>query len=293
MKARYPVLLVVALGFASVLGQDGAKPKDKPAAEDKTEIDVLAENKDLRDVLEEIGQKVGRNIIVEPGIDEKVTITLTKVQWREAVNVICIMLSCSVVERGELLVVVRFAKARPCEACSKLTEHGGLCPECQALVRSGGACVVPLDGFTSPKVEGDVSTKLEYCAEVEGFRLSFKPASVFLVVAPGTPLSFSALTKRLEGTGVTVARDRPFSGKTTLLLEGAGSETTVKAASDALGLLKGLDHPRTETRATFRVGLGEQTEISQKALAEALGRSGIKLVDVELAPPPEGAGNKK
>src|SRR5437773_695766 len=93
-------------GGSDQTGKDITKFLDrKPeAAQLKREIDVSVEEADLRDVMDEIGRRVGRNIIVEPDIHEKVTISLRKIPWRDAVEVIAKMTKCEVEQRGSILV---------------------------------------------------------------------------------------------------------------------------------------------------------------------------------------------
>jgi len=50
--------------------------------------ELTVEDADLRDVMDQIGRAVGRNIIVEPDIHEKVTISLRGIPWKDAVDVI-------------------------------------------------------------------------------------------------------------------------------------------------------------------------------------------------------------
>src|SRR5579871_2105234 len=69
----------------------------------KREIDVTVEDADLRDVMDTIGRRVGRNIAVEPEIHENVTISLRKIPWKDAVDVIAMMTKCEVEQRGPVV----------------------------------------------------------------------------------------------------------------------------------------------------------------------------------------------
>lgn len=60
----------------------------------KVDIDVV--DKDLRTVMEEIGRKVGRNILVAPGVEETVTITLRDIPWTDAVKIIAKLTKCDI-----------------------------------------------------------------------------------------------------------------------------------------------------------------------------------------------------
>jgi type IV pilus assembly protein PilQ len=71
-------------------------------------INVDVENVDLADVMERIGRQVGRNILVDPTVQETVTVSLRDIPWREAVDVIARMTRCEVEERpGGILVLTQ------------------------------------------------------------------------------------------------------------------------------------------------------------------------------------------
>jgi type II secretory pathway component HofQ len=70
-------------------------------------IDVSVEDVDLREVMDEIGRRVGVNILVEPDVHEKVTISLRQIAWRDAVSVIARMTKCQVRGRGSILVLTQ------------------------------------------------------------------------------------------------------------------------------------------------------------------------------------------
>ncbi|MDF1667611.1 MAG: hypothetical protein P1V97_38090, partial [Planctomycetota bacterium] len=59
-------------------------------------IDIDVVDKDLRAVMEEIGRKVGRNILVAPGVEETVTITLRDIPWTDAVKIIAKLTKCDI-----------------------------------------------------------------------------------------------------------------------------------------------------------------------------------------------------
>lgn len=60
------------------------------------QIDIDVVDKDLRAVMEEIGRKVGRNILVAPGVEETVTITLRDIPWTDAVKIIAKLTKCDI-----------------------------------------------------------------------------------------------------------------------------------------------------------------------------------------------------
>src|SRR5690606_32619177 len=67
-----------------------------PRIQKQIDIDVV--DRDLREVMEEIGRKVGRNILVAPGVVEAVTITLRDIPWTDAVKIIAKLTKCDIEE---------------------------------------------------------------------------------------------------------------------------------------------------------------------------------------------------
>ena len=63
-------------------------------------IDLEADGEDLADVLERLGQRVGKTIVVDPNVEEVVRVSLRGIPWREAVEVIARMTRCEVQRRG-------------------------------------------------------------------------------------------------------------------------------------------------------------------------------------------------
>jgi type II secretory pathway component GspD/PulD (secretin) len=140
-----------AQGGADATGKDISKFLDrKPeAAQLKREIDVSVEEADLRDVMDEIGRRVGRNIIVEPDIHEKVTISLRKIPWRDAVDVIAKMTKCEVEQRGSILVLTQ-----PPKVTIQFTD-ANVRTVLQLLAAYSGKNII-----ISPEVRGDVTLDL-------------------------------------------------------------------------------------------------------------------------------------
>lgn len=138
-------------GDAAKTGEDIKKFLDrKPeAAQLKREIDVSVEEADLRDVMDEIGRRVGRNIIVEPEIHEKVTISLRKIPWRDAVDVIAKMTKCEVEQRGSILVLTQ-----PPKVTIQFTD-ANVRTVLQLLAAYSGKNII-----ISPEVHGDVTLDL-------------------------------------------------------------------------------------------------------------------------------------
>jgi hypothetical protein len=68
-------------------------------------IDMTVADADLRDVCDELGRRVGRNIIVDPDVKEKVTISLQQVGWHDALLAIAHLTRCDLEERRGIFVL--------------------------------------------------------------------------------------------------------------------------------------------------------------------------------------------
>src|SRR5579872_5097522 len=69
-------------------------------------IDCGVEDADLRDVMDVIARQVGHPIVVDAGIKEKVTVSLRKIPWRDAVTVIAGMSHCEVAKLGDETLLI-------------------------------------------------------------------------------------------------------------------------------------------------------------------------------------------
>lgn len=58
--------------------------------------EVTVEDADLRDVMDQIARRVGVNILVDPDVHEKVTLSLRSIPWRDCVDIIAKMSKCDV-----------------------------------------------------------------------------------------------------------------------------------------------------------------------------------------------------
>lgn len=116
MRARFFAYAAVAgLSFGQVAfaqqGDDVASVDQYLSAERRVQsmrINVDVEGVDLADVMEQIGRQVGRNILVDPNVQETVRVSLRDIPWREAVDVIARMTRCEVEERpGGILLLTQ------------------------------------------------------------------------------------------------------------------------------------------------------------------------------------------
>ena len=83
-----------------------ASPRAKPAAAKPVtasirsfrgiRISIDGTGEPLERVMDQIGQQVGWNILVDPKVQETVTIKLVDIHWRQAVDIIAKMTRCDV-----------------------------------------------------------------------------------------------------------------------------------------------------------------------------------------------------
>ncbi len=107
------LLLVALLGLTSGMpleAQDGnagggvtsaARPRRTDTL-DYITIDVR--DKDLKEVLSDIGRQVDVNIVVDPNVQETVSISLDAVEWREAMKLIARETECTIVHETPRLI---------------------------------------------------------------------------------------------------------------------------------------------------------------------------------------------
>jgi type II secretory pathway component HofQ len=62
------------------------------------EIDINFEDVELRDALAEIASKANTTLLLDEDVRERVTISLGKIPWRDAVEVIAKMAKCELAE---------------------------------------------------------------------------------------------------------------------------------------------------------------------------------------------------
>jgi uncharacterized protein involved in high-affinity Fe2+ transport len=98
------VLLLTVAGVASGLRNGGAQEASKT-------IEVEVENKDVAEVIASIAAQSGAQIVVDKNVHEKVTVSLKKVDWREALDVVARMAHCKVEQKGPVLVVSKTGAA--------------------------------------------------------------------------------------------------------------------------------------------------------------------------------------
>lgn len=157
LYACLAALAAVMVAGVPVLAQDGASPLDAgglagtPRGGASQRIHVDVESVDLQEVMERIGRQVGRNILVDPSVQETVTVSLRDIPWREAVDVIARMTRCEVEERaGGILVLTQ-----PPKVTIQFTD-ANVRTVLQLLAAYSGKNII-----ISPRVDGRVTLDLK------------------------------------------------------------------------------------------------------------------------------------
>ncbi len=214
---RGEILLVSARGPASGEVELGLEEPDPPirwplrVAEDVTKpIDAEVEDADLRDVMDEIGRRVGRNILVEAAANASVTLAITKCPWRKAVEVFAGDAGAVVHEASGILLVRKPERVT-------VSASGELTRTLQQV-----AAVNTKNLIVGPGVTGDILVQLR---DVE-----WSEALSAIGSACGAPVT--RMGRRGE---VTVVTARPVA-------DGVAAERSLIDDLDAaLGAARGLD----------------------------------------------------
>lgn len=152
------LFLVVLLGLASVSplaaqepgageGVTAARPRRTDTL-DYITIDVR--DKDLREVVSDIGRQVDVNIVVDPNVQETVSISLDAVEWRKALELIARETECTIVQETPRLI--RFTQP---PQISIEFQDADLKVVLELLAKQSGANIV-----ISEDVQGKVSVAL-------------------------------------------------------------------------------------------------------------------------------------
>ena len=70
-------------------------------------VSIDADDQDLREVVDSIARQAGVNIVLDRGINEKLTLTLRNIDWFEALQLVAQRTRCEINEmRGGIMFVV-------------------------------------------------------------------------------------------------------------------------------------------------------------------------------------------
>lgn len=166
-----------------------------------------AQDRDLADVMAEIGRRAGKTIVVDPRVKERVTITLRQVSWRDAVDVIARRTRCTieVLPGGSLLL------SRPERMRLELSD-ADVRVALLLLARYAGRSIV-----IAPQVKGRVTLSLADVRWDDALVAVVRTAGDFEVVGDGSPSGVVRVGAGRDGaplpdapgvlTGTLAARD--------------------------------------------------------------------------------------
>jgi type IV pilus assembly protein PilQ len=161
-------LLCAVLGAAALLAQDpppAAQPQGQPQAQPQSKegeiqgeagdrssrLSLKLKDRDLRDVVASVRRKASVNIIMDPGIEEAVTIDLQDVPWRQALDLVAEQAGCVVTElQGGVLKV---------EKPPRITfafENADIQKVVDTIAKIAGANIV-----VAPEVKGNITLRLK------------------------------------------------------------------------------------------------------------------------------------
>ncbi|MEM7263413.1 MAG: secretin N-terminal domain-containing protein, partial [Planctomycetota bacterium] len=185
---------------------DGGVSTGRPRRADTLDyIRLDVRDKPLREVLAGIGRQVDMNIVADPGVDEKVSVTLDSVEWRKALEIIARETNCTIVDESTRLI--RFAQ--PPDVNMEFQE-ADLKFVLDILAKQSGANIV-----IAEDVEGKVTLALQGVPWREALETVVKTAGyvtvednkgikpIIRVVRP------EALTRQLENRVIRLKYIRP------------------------------------------------------------------------------------
>lgn len=192
------VVLLALLGSPQVAAQDpsnGEEDRTRSRRSDTLDyITIDVRDKDLREVLTDIGRQVDVNIVVDPNVQETVSLSLDAVEWREALELIARESECTIVQETPRLI--RFTQP---PQISIEFQDADLKVVLELLAKQSGANIV-----ISEDVEGKVSLALREVPWREALDTIVKTAG-YVTVEDRTGIAKiirvvdpSTLTKQLE-----------------------------------------------------------------------------------------------
>jgi type II secretory pathway component HofQ len=112
--ARALIVATVMTGCCSAPSSPSPPPKKAETAPEARKIEVIekqvprtsprvsfaVEGASIQEVVDLIGRQAGRNIIVEPGVHETVSLTLRDIDWYEALSIVARQTRCEIEVMG-------------------------------------------------------------------------------------------------------------------------------------------------------------------------------------------------
>ncbi len=163
------MLILVATLCVALFATDFTAAMQATGGVDLVTIDVR--DKDLREVLSQIGDQVKVNIVVDPQVEESVTLTLETIDWREALDILARETNCVVVEVSDRLI--RFTQP---PSINIEFQDAELAVVLELLAKQSGANIV-----ISEDVQGKVSLTLRDVPWREALNTIVKTAGYVVV----------------------------------------------------------------------------------------------------------------
>lgn len=265
--AALAALLVMAGGATPAFAQgEGPSPLDAGGltgartggASQRIHVDV--DRVDLALVMERIGRQVGRNILVDPTVQETVTVSLRDIPWREAVDVIARMTRCEVEERtGGILVLTQ-----PPKVTIQFTD-ANVRTVLQLLAAYSGKNII-----ISPNVRGEITLDLKEVHWLRALHAIVKTVGDYEVVEETEDLlrvvSRDSIEQQLETVVFTLKYVRPpaqYRAVPPRTTGGAAAAATV-FVGPANGTLSAAD---TDPRLSFTLYRALNSVITQSQIA--------------------------
>ncbi len=240
LKRSSMVLLVALFSLTSepcllaqAAGEDAASAGRPRRTDTLDYITIDVRDKDLKEVLSDIGRQVDVNIVVDPNVEETVSISLDAVGWRKAIELIARETECTIVEETPRLI--RFTQP---PQISIEFQDADLKVVLELLAKQSGANIV-----ISQEVEGTVSLALREVPWREALDTIVKTAG-YVTVEDRTGIANiirvvdpSTLTKQLETRIYKLRYIRPPEKYTAIISDiekqADGSVATMNSSSGA------------------------------------------------------------
>jgi periplasmic iron binding protein len=101
---------VVVAGLAAVVAL--AAPVSRVMGDDAATMDLDVTDKDVVDVVAQIAKASGKQIVVEKGVHDRITLQLNRVKWEEALELVAKRANCRI-ERGDAVTILKRAGVAP------------------------------------------------------------------------------------------------------------------------------------------------------------------------------------
>ena len=165
--SKFSIIAALIAALLGTSGLDAAQIADSRV--DLVTIDVR--EKDLKEVLGQIAEQVDVNIVVDPQVEEVVTLSLDAIDWRDALDVIARETNCVIIEVSDRLI--RFIQP---PSINIEFQDADLAVVLDLLAKQSGANIVIADD-----VEGKVSLTLRDVPWREALNTIVKTAGYVVV----------------------------------------------------------------------------------------------------------------